>query len=252
MGFYQLSGEERRKLVEKIHSEILEGFKNNRKSSLLAYFSNEDTYVRKAAYLSTGKIYFLEANLQEKILETLKLLLVHEHAAIRQTAVNAAGEIAMKDFRCVEFFFDTGLFDKHHAVRNAVIGSMKKSGERNPVPVLHWAKKYLHHPDKEIRREVCHGIELRGRTHPQDILPLLRELQNDRTSRVRNTLIHVIGQISYKKGCLGIVLEDLKSWNNTELVEEAIEEIIDVHERYKNFSALTQEEARKYISENYG
>lgn len=51
-------------------------------------------------------------------------------------------------------------------------------GEKNPKPVLTWAKKYLHHADKEVRREICHGIELRGRTHPQDILPLLKELQS--------------------------------------------------------------------------
>ncbi|WP_262919151.1 hypothetical protein [Niabella hibiscisoli] len=40
---------------------------------------------------------------------------------------------------------------------------------------------------------------MRGRKHPQDILPLLKELQYDATARVRNTLVHVIGQIAYKK-----------------------------------------------------
>jgi hypothetical protein len=116
-------------------------------------------------------------------------------------------------------------------------------GEKNPKPVLKWAKKYLHHPEKEVRREICHGIELRGRTHPQDILPLLKELQHDKTARVRNTLIHVLGQISYKKGCLPTVVQHLKTWNNRELVTQAIEEIIDVHERYKDFAAMTQKEA---------
>jgi hypothetical protein len=87
-------------------------------------------------------------------------------------------------------------------------------------------------------------------THPQDILPLLKELQHDKTARVRNTLVHVIGQISYKKGCLETVLNDLKTWENKELVSDAIEEIIDVHERYKNFAAKTQEEAKKVISFN--
>jgi len=28
----------------------------------------------------------------------------------------------------------------------------------NPEPVFKWVKKYLHHPDKEIRREICHGM----------------------------------------------------------------------------------------------
>jgi hypothetical protein len=70
-----------------------------------------------------------------------------------------------------------------------VIGSLKKMGEKNPKRVLNWASNYLHHPDKEIRREVCHGIELRGRKYPEDILPMLKELENDKTARVRNTLI---------------------------------------------------------------
>ena len=81
-------------------------------------------------------------------------------------------------------------------------------GEKNPEPVLGWCRKYLHHEDKEIRREICHGIELRGRTHPQDIVPMLRGLEFDKTARVRNTLVHVLGQIAYKKGCLEAVIED--------------------------------------------
>jgi hypothetical protein len=132
-----------------------------------------------------------------------------------------------------------------------VIGSIKKMGEVNPEPVLRWAKKYFHHPDKEIRREICHGIELRGRKHPQDILPLLQELENDTNARVRNTLVHVIGQISYKKGCLPTVVQHLKKWKNRQLVADALEEIIDVHHRYKNFSALTQDEAREYIAMHF-
>ena len=124
-------------------------------------------------------------------------------------------------------------------------------GQKNPVPVLHWAKKYLHHPDKEIRREVCHGIELRGRTHPENILPLLKELQYDTTARVRNTLIHVIGQISYKKDCLPTVIKELKKWDNVALVQKAILEIIDVHDRYRDFACLSQEEAAKYIESHF-
>jgi hypothetical protein len=170
---------------------------------------------------------------------------------VRQTTVNAAGEIGKINFEIVASFFETGLFDTHHAVRNAVIGSVKKMSEKNPTHVLHWAKKYIHHPDKEIRREICHGIELRGRTHPQDILPLLKELQFDTTARVYDTLVHVIGQISYKKGCLQTVLSEITTWENKKLIRDAIEEIIDVHYRYRNFSVLTQEEAITYIELNY-
>ena len=178
-------------------------------------------------------------------------LLESDNEKIRQTTINAAGEIGIKTFDCVEHFFDHGLFDAHHSVRNAVIGSIKKMGEKNPMPVLQWAKKYLHHPDKEVRREICHGIELRGRTHPQDVLPLLKELQFDKTARVKNTLVHVLGQIAYKKNCLATVVHHLKTWENQELVTQALAEIIDVHHRYQNFATLTQKEAMVYIEENY-
>jgi hypothetical protein len=68
---------------------------------------------------------------------------------------------------------------------------------------------------------------------------------------VRNTLVHVLGQIAYKKGCLQTVIADLNTWDNTEVADAAIEEIIDVHARYKDFSVLTQEEAKRYITKNF-
>jgi hypothetical protein len=250
MAFYDLSKEERIKVVEQINKDILSEIKNNKPKKIIDHFSDEDTYIRKSAYLAIGKIYKENKELQFKIIVLLSNLLKKENFKIRQTTINAAGEIGMKEFETVASFFDKGLFDEHHSVRNAVIGSVKKMGEKNPKPVLKWAKKYLHHKDKEIRREICHGIELRGRTHPQDILPLLKELQHDETARVKNTLVHVLGQIAYKKGCLKTVVEDLKTWNNKEVVEKAIEEIIDVHNRYKDFAILTQEQAKEYLDKN--
>lgn len=251
MAFYDLNKEERLQLVDKINKNIFINVQKGKNADILNYFSDEDTYIRKAAYQAIGKIYYSNQNFQEKIISLLNKLLTEKEPKIRQTAINAAGEIGMKEFDTVEHFFDKGLFDEHHSVRNAVIGSMKKMGEKNHQPVLRWAKKYLHHSDKEIRREICHGIELRGRTHPQDILPLLKELQHDKTARVRNTLIHVIGQIAYKKGCLETVIAHLNKWNNKELTDEAVEEIIDVHDRYKDFSVLTQQQAIDYIDKHY-
>jgi len=249
--FYELSKTDRANLVSKIHRDILSDLRSDYYKKTVTYFSDNDTYIRKSAYLSVGKIYFEYQKLQLEIINTLKNLFKHEDFKIRQTVINAAGEIGKIDFTMVQYFFDTGLSDKHHSPRNAVIGSIKKMSEVNPGPVLKWARKYLHHDDKEIRREICHGIELRGRKFPQDILPLLQELQFDKTARVRNTLVHVIGQIAYKKGCLEIVIEHLKTWKNKELVAAAIEEIIDVHNRYKNFSAMTQSQAKIYIAANY-
>ena len=247
-GFYDLPKQERDALVETIYADILHGFKTGIIEKTIAYFGDEDTYIRKSAYLAVGKIYFANKGLQAKIIRTLNALLNQEDFKIRQTVINAAGEIGKADFEIVQHIFDTGLFDEHHSPRNAVIGSVKKMGEVNPAPVLAWAKKYLYHEDKEIRREICHGIELRGRKYPEDILPLLKELQWDKTARVRNTLVHVLGQIAYKKGCLQIVVADLKTWDNKQLVADALEEIIDVHHRYRDFSAMTQEEAREYIN----
>ncbi len=247
MSFYDLPKPERDKLVEQINNSILSEIINGKKEKITSYFSDEDTYIRKTAYLAIGKIYSSDKSLRKKVLALLESLLKEEDFKIRQTVVNAAGEIGKTDFEIVQYFFDTGLFDEHHSIRNAVIGSVKKMGEKNSEPVLKWAKKYLHHEDKEIRREICHGIELRGRTHPEDILPMLKELQHDKTKRVSSTLVHVLGQIAYKKGCLEKVLAHLKTWDNHDVVEKAIEEIIDVHDRYKDFSFYTQEQAKEVV-----
>lgn len=247
MAFYDLAKEERARYVSKISSDIQAELSSGSLKKTIVYFAHEDTYVRKAAYLSVGRIYLSEPGLRKKIVETLHQLLAEEDFKIRQTVINAAGEIGKSEFEVVRDFFDTGLFDPHHSPRNAVIGSIKKMGEVNPTPVLKWAKDYLQHEDREIRREICHGIELRGRKYPQEILPLLKTLEFDKTPRVKNTLVHVLGQIAYKKGCLETVVQDLKTWHNKELVEKALHEIIDVHHRYRNFAALTQKEAREYI-----
>jgi HEAT repeat protein len=251
MAFYDLPKQQRADTVARIKQQILEELQRSLLEMSLSYFADEDTYIRKSAYLSLGRIYFEQEGLQKEIVRHLDKVFLSEAFWIRQTVINTAGEIGKKDFAPVQHFFDKGLFDSHHSPRNAVIGSIKKMGEVNPIAVLAWARQYLHHPDKEIRREICHGIELRGRKHPQDILPLLQELQHDKTARVRNTLVHVIGQIAYKRGCLPVVIAHLKTWDNKQLVADALEEIIDVHHRYRNFSALTQQQARQYISDNY-
>jgi HEAT repeat protein len=251
MAFYDLTKEERNILAEKINKDIATDLFNNNSEDIIKYFSDEDTYIRKTGYLAIGKIFYAQPQLQSAILSTLKVLIQSEDELIRQTVVNAAGEIGKFHFDKIQYFMDTGLFDHHHRVRNAVIGSIKKMGERNPVPVLAWSKTYLKHEDKEIRREICHGIELRGRTHPQDILPLLKVLELDETKRVSDTLIHVLGQIAYKRGCLKTVVTHLNTWQNKALVQKALDEIVDVHHRYKKFAVLTQQEAIDYIDANY-
>lgn len=250
MAFYDLSKEQRKQFVEELQEVVRAELKQSSQKRALAFFGDEDTYVRKAAYTVVGRIWMAEPPLHVALLHLLEQAFGSPDFRQRQTAINAAGEIGKTDFATVQHFFDKGLFDAHHSPRNAVIGSVKKMGEVNPTPVLAWARNWLHHPDKEVRREICHGIELRGRKHPADILPLLQELEDDRTARVRNTLVHVLGQIAYKKGCLSVVVAHLRGWKNRELVDAALEEIIDVHDRYRNFAILTQEQARAYIAAN--
>lgn len=248
MAFYDLSKEARAALVQQMETVIGKALQSGRLAPLTAYAADEDTYIRKNAYQALGRL----CNAQpQPVLAAIDHLLKETDPKVRQTAVNAAGEIGRSNFEAVRAIMDNGLLDEHHMVRNAVIGSVKKMGEKNPKPVLAWAKGYLQHPDKEIRREICHGIELRGRTHPQDILPLLAALQHDKTARVRNTLVHVLGQISYKKGCLETVVAALKTWENQALVKDALVEIIDVHERYKDFAVKTQAEAEEYITKSF-
>ncbi len=250
MAFYDLNKDERVKLVEGINYAVAADIEKGKQKNILSYFSDEDTYIRKTGYQAVGKVYAADTNARKNIIKLLNELFLSDNEKVRQTAINAAGEIGMFDFTPVEHLMEQGLFDTHHSVRNAVIGSIKKMGEKNPKPVLAFARRFLQHPDKEIRREICHGIELRGRKYPQDILPLLKELQHDKTARVRNTLIHVLGQIAYKKGCLETVIADLKTWENKELVSDALAEIIDVHHRYKDFALKTQQEAADYIEKN--
>jgi len=248
MAFYDLPKQERIVVVTNIYNDILHELKKPPVKKTITFFGDEDTYIRKSAYLSVGKIYNGNEKLRSKIIKMLNSFLEDSNFKIRQTAINAAGEIGKIDFPVVQHIFDKELFDQHHSPRNAVIGSLKKMGEVNPGPVLKWAAKYLQHKEAEIRREICHGIELRGRKYPQDILPMLKTLEHDKKARVRNTLVHVLGQIAYKKGCLETVVQDLKTWENKELVADALEEIIDVHHRYRDFSYYTQEEARQYIA----
>ena len=251
MAFYDLSKLERDQKVALINQEIATDLSEGITDNIINYFSDEDTYIRKTAYLAIGKIFYAKPKLQPEIFSVLKTLMHCEDELIRQTVVNAAGEIGKFHFDKIQYIMDAGLFDAHHRVRNAVIGSIKKMGEKNPIPVLEWAKAYLRHPDKEIRREICHGIELRGRTHPQDVLPLLKVLEFDETRRVSDTLIHVIGQIAYKNGCLKTVVAHLNTWQNKPLVQKALDEIVDVHDRYKKFAVLSQQEAIDYIDANY-
>lgn len=251
MKFYDLPKDQREQLVRSISDNISKDLKEKKFQKTKNYFSDTDTYIRKAAYQSFGKIYDHSENLRSAIINVLEKLFSDKNPHIRQTVINTVGEIGIKYFPDIRPLLEKGLSDEHHSVRNAVIGSLKKICEKNPQQSLPFIKSHLHHPDAEIRREMCHGLELRGRKHPEDVLPFLKELQYEKNARVRNMLIHVVGQIAYKEGCLEKVVEHLKSWENKEVVRKSTDEIIEVHERYKNFSYLSTKEAETLIKKYF-
>ncbi|GAB1855326.1 hypothetical protein MHTCC0001_01590 [Flavobacteriaceae bacterium MHTCC 0001] len=47
------------------------------------------------------------------------------------------------------------------------------------------------------------------------------------------------------------VINHLNTWENKTLVRKALDEIVDVHERYKKFAILSKQEAINYIDANY-
>ena len=247
MNFYDLPKYKRVALVERIKQEIFTDLENNTSARLHKYFSDNDTYIRKTAYFAIGKFYFAHKNLQTKILRVLKNLFQNKNEKVRQTAVNALGEIGKREADKVLPVFEKAFLDSHYSVRNAVIGSLKKMGEKNQKPVLAFSKRFLHDQNPEVRRQAVHGIELRGRTHPEEVLPLLSQLQDETDRRVRNMVIHVLGQISYKEGCLGKVVAALGKWKNKEMVKHAIKEILDTHKSYEKFSAKSYQEAKEYL-----
>lgn len=249
MGFYDLSKEERKELVEEIENFIKCDLETDKIEIIVKYASDDDIYLRKNAYLILGRLYRDHENLGNSILNVTGKLLNHENEKVRQTAIYASSEIGKVDADYVWKYFEIAMNDKHHSVRNTTIGGLKQMGQKNPGATLEFSKKFLRHHDPEVRRIIVHGMELRGRTDPQDILPLLAEMQDEETKRVRDMIIHVIGQISYKKGCLETTISALKEWKNKKLVNDALEEIVNVHKRYK-FAEKSSEEARAYISEN--
>src|SRR4026208_409997 len=109
MGFYDLAKEKRTALVEQVNKDILSDTRKKHWAKTVTYFSHEDTYIRKTAYLAIGKIYANIPFLQQQIISTISNFLEEPEFKTRQTAVNAAGEIGIKNFESVECIFDRAL-----------------------------------------------------------------------------------------------------------------------------------------------
>jgi len=253
MGFYDLAKTEREQRYRDIQADIALDLQNGELSVIAAYFDDADTYIRKAAYLGVGRLYKLSLIPAGVIIRMLDTLIESESEKIRQTVINAAGEIAMSDFICVEHLFDIGIADPHHSVRNAVQGSLKKAGEKNPLQIIPFCTRHITSPEPETRRTAAHGLELRGRTHPEEVMPALRLLQFEINGRVRPMLVHIIGQISYKKGCLEKVTAELLTWEDKSLATECFGAILKQHchinSHFRTVETLSPRACEEYLRE---
>jgi hypothetical protein len=251
MSYYDLTKEERKVLKQKIEDLILSDLRIGENKNIQSYSSDDDTYLRKIVYLTIGKLYKDNEKQRNYILNLLGSLYQSKDEKVRQTAIYASGEIGKFEFDSIQELLEQAFSDSHHSVLNALTGALKQLGEKNPVPTIAFVKAQLQSVDSQVRAKLLHGLELRGRTHPNDVLPILAKYQNDPEKKVKDTIIHILGQISYKKGCLKQVISSLKGWENTELVYKALEEILIVHQNYRRFSFLSPEEAQELIRKEF-
>lgn len=246
MGYYDLSKQERITFKAEVASELLSTLQASASPLSLPHISDSDTYVRKVMYQAIADVYKSDVALRKKTIDLVNRAFMSSDQLVRQTATNAMGEIGIYEPGAVGDFFDRASEDESPKVRNAVIGSLKKIGQKHPETVIDFAKRNVNNPHEEVRRIAMHGLELRGRTYPEDILPTLKLFQKESKARLKKMLVHVVGQSSYKKGCLEVVLAELKTWNH-DTTTVALKEIYAVHVYYADFSHYNSEEARRMI-----
>jgi len=251
MAYYDLSANERKKLYAQMQKDIGRDLCSGNNSHVRKYASDTDTYIRRNCYLILGRLYKADEKARENILSLLDLLSLSDDEKIRQTAVYALGEIGKQDFDAIGKRLEVFLNETHHSIKNGLCGALKQMGEKNPKPVFRWVKTKIKKCNADNLKYILHGLELRGRTHPEDLLPIITNiLRENIDKKTRKMLIHIIGQISYKKGCLEKVTAELNTWEDKAFIAECGKEIIDVHKRYERFSALSVNEADEYMAEN--
>ena len=242
--FYSLPKQKRDAFVAAMRDHIHRGLADGDNRYLMSYAASPNTHIRKWAYTVLGRIYHEHRELWSTALAVVEEMLLSPNQKVRQTAVYAAG--AVGDLRVVADILETGLRDPHYSVRNGVIGALKVIGSKDPPRALAFARRHIKDDDPEVRRQIVHGIELHGRTCPQEILPLLADMQGETNKRVCTMIVHVIGQISYKEGCLETVIDELRGWGNRDLRSRAIVSILAVH-REQTYCAHSYKDAREYI-----
>ena len=82
-------------------------------------------------------------------------------------------------------------------------------------------------------------------------MPILRLLQFETHKRVRPMLIHIFGQMSYKKGCLEKVTTELLTWQDKALADECFDEIVKQHyhinNHFRTVETLSPLECEEYL-----
>jgi len=247
-----LAGQEKKRIIAEIEGVVKNYDESAKIENIRKYSTAANEAVRRCLYLYLGKLYRENPDLREKILKLIKKLLWDDSEHVRGTAVYALGEIELTETELTYELYETALNDKYQAVKDAIIEVLQKKVEKDPVSTLQFARRFLYHSNPRIRRGIIHGIEPRGRTHPEDILPFLEEFQDDPDKKLRGTILYVLGEISYKKGCLEKVAAALKRWTNRELVFKALKEILEVHKRYEKFSAKSFKETKEYLEKEFG
>ncbi len=253
MGYYDLPAPERKRLYAGMERSITRDVRAGRPDNIEKYAADRDIYIRKNCYLILGRLYYADVTARKQVLTALDELSRSADPMIRQTAVYALGEIGKRDFGAVEPCLASFLREANPSVKKGLTGAIKQMGEKNPRPVFAWARARLSGCDVDLKTRILHGLELRGRTHPEDLLPILKSVLKENADRKTGRMVvHIVGQISYKKGCLEKVLDELDTWEDKELAAECAGEIIDVHKRYARFSAVTPREAARYVRERLG
>ena len=217
-GFHDLSKEERTKLVRTTDHVIQQDVRSENSENIRRYASDCDTHTRKNTHLIIGQRYHDNHNMRTKILSAPEKLSRDHDEKVRQTVVRALGETGRTNADNIREMLEITLDDTHH-------------------------------PDPNTRQETVHRIEQRERTHPNETLPFLKEVQNNSDRKMRKTVMHALGPISCKKRCLEEVVSDLKEWEDGDLVDATLKEIVDVHRRYEQFSTRTQKEAIEYVEQ---
>lgn len=84
--------------------------------------------------------------------------------------VYCCGEIGKVDAKKIYIYLEEGLSDEHHSVRKVSVGAIKQMGEKNWQGTYELIQRNIKNSNLIVRKEIIHGIELRGRTNPEDVL----------------------------------------------------------------------------------